>query len=245
MLSTLRISSFFKFYYLKYFIKNDNNVHQFSLRNGLKINVNKSEGDLTTLFEVFVDEDYRFMDSSIKQLKIIDIGANVGFFSLYIAKKFPNAVIYSFEPFPETFLKFTEHIKMNGLTNIMPYNFAVNDFDGSSRFYSFEWSGCNTLIDGKFDEKLHKVTEVQCRSFDSIPSITGADEFDFAKIDCEGSEYPIFLNSSDEMIRKVKRCVIEVHNSDKYSKEDLIKRFEKLGFITNSQKDILTAQRVN
>jgi FkbM family methyltransferase len=192
-----------------------------------------------------VDEDYKFRESNAKHMNILDIGANVGFFSMYIAKKFPNAVIYSFEPFPETFRKFTEHIKINGLTNIKPFNIAISDFEGTSKFYSFEWSGCNTLIEGKFDENLHKVTEVECRSFESLPSLTGVNEFDFAKIDCEGSEYPIFFNSSDEMIMRVKKYVLEVHNSDKYKKEDLIQRFEKLGYMIDANTDILTVQRLS
>ncbi|MFI5212020.1 MAG: FkbM family methyltransferase, partial [Ignavibacteria bacterium] len=98
---------------------------------------------------------------------------------------------------------------------------------------------------GKFDENLYKVTEVKCRSFEGLPSLTGVNEFDFAKIDCEGSEYPIFFNSSDEMIRKVKKYVLEIHNSDKYKKEDLLKRFEMLGYRISVKTDILSAERMN
>jgi FkbM family methyltransferase len=243
MFSKLRFGSVLKFYRLKYLTGSDTNVNVFHLRNGLSLNVRKNEGDLTTLYEVFVDEDYSFAESGNRRLNILDIGANVGYFSLYAARSFDNAVIYSFEPFPDTFRKFSEHIQINKIMNINPYNLAVSDFDGSSKFYSFEWTGCNTLIDGNFDENLHKVTEVECRKFDSISDITGVREFDFAKVDCEGSEYPIFLNSKDETIRKVWKYILEVHNSEKYTKDQLKKRFEDLGYETILDADILTASR--
>jgi len=243
MATRLKIGSLITFYKLKYFTKDDKDMHRISMRNDLKVNVNKSQGDLTTLFEVFVDEDYRFGENTTEKINIIDIGANVGYFSLYITKKFPNARIFSFEPFPDTFKRLNEHLTMNNAKNVTPYNLAVSDFEGTSKFYSFEWTGCNTMIDGEFDESLSKVTEVNCVKFDKLRELTGAAEFDYAKIDCEGSEYPMLLNSTDEAIRSIRRYIIEVHTSDKFSKIDLEKRFTDLGYKIRCTENLLFAER--
>ena len=56
----------------------------------------------------------------------------------------------------------------------------------------------------------------------TIPSITltkiieniGLSEIDLLKMDCEGSEYDIFYNTSDSLIKTIKHMVIEVHDLD-------------------------------
>ncbi len=226
MLRIFRPLSALKFYFLKYFKKEDNIVRYLGLNNGLKLGVNKSAGDLTTLFEIFVNDDYLFKGDKNEKFNILDIGANVGYFSLFISKEYPNAEVHSFEPFPDTFNRLTENINNNFISKISKYPYAVSDFNGTSDFYSFDWAGCNTLINREFDDGHYKKTTVDCISFDDIFAKTGVNEFEFGKIDCEGSEYRIFLNSKDENIKRIKNYIIEVHDDKKYSKTDLIKRFK-------------------
>lgn len=230
MYSTFKFGSLWDFYRMKYSDKEDKSIHNLALKNGLKVSVNKSAGDLTTLFEIFVNDDYDFKGNQDETFNILDIGANVGYFSLYITKRFPNAKIYSFEPFPDTYNRLSDNVNRNKAGNITPYKLAVSDFTGTSDFYSFDWAGCNTLIDGKFDEGLYKVTKVECIPFDDILKTTGVTQFEFGKIDCEGSEYKIFINSKDEIIRSVKNYIIEVHDDKQFSRQDLIDRFTKLGY---------------
>src|SRR5206468_5436914 len=104
------------------FTKEDTQIHTIKLKNGLNLKVNKSSGDLTTLFEVFIDEDYKFNFKN-SYINILDIGANVGYFSLYAAKKFPKAMIFAFEPFPDTFQRLNEHIKLNSIDNVKTFNY--------------------------------------------------------------------------------------------------------------------------
>jgi FkbM family methyltransferase len=245
MLDAFKLKSAMDFYNLKYIKGEDDSVHYLTLKNGLKLGVNKNAGDLTTLFEIFVNDDYPFKGDANKEFNVLDIGANVGYFSLYISQKYPKANIFSFEPFPNTFKRLSENVNMNSAAKIKPFQFAVSDFHGTADFYSFDWAGCNTLIDGNFDEGLHQKTTVNCISFEEIFEHTGANEFAFGKIDCEGSEYPIFLNSKDESIRRVKNYIMEVHNDKKYTKADLIKRFESLGYTVNDRVHLLEASLNN
>lgn len=233
------------FYKLKYFNPRVSSEHTFKLRNGLKLTANKTKGNLNHLYDIFVKEVYKFEGDTNTSYNILDIGANRGYFSLYMAQKFPNAKIYAFEPFPETFSQLEDNIKRNHCRNINSYKYAVYDKNGIMDFYSVNWAGCNSLIKDKFEEGYYETTKVSCISFDKISSLTRADKFDFAKIDCEGSEYPILLNSPDEAIRKVKEYVIEVHIDKNYSPKDLIKKLESIGYITNLKKYILRAKLHN
>lgn len=245
MYSRLKPGSFLRFYRLKYLAGDADKKYNFRLKNGLNITVNKKAGDLTTLFEIFVNEDYKYNNEKKKDLRIIDIGANVGYFSLFISQKYPIAKIYSFEPFPATYERLQENLKLNTVSNVKTYQLAVSDKKGTAEFYSIDWAGCNTLTKGKFDEGHFETTVVQTISFNDLFEMTGTPEFDYAKIDCEGSEYPIFLNSKDSAIKAVKNYVIEVHDDSQYSGNDLIQRFESLGFKTNYKDNILTAERID
>jgi len=243
-ISVFKLKGAFTFYWLKYFRNGDDKLHRLKLRNGLTVNANKNAGDLTTLFEIFVNDDYDF-NSQNGNINVLDIGANVGYFSLYIMMRFPNSKIFSFEPFPDTYKRLSENLENNRAENIKAFPYAISDFNGTADFFSFEWAGCNTLLPGNFDENLSKKTTVQCRSFDSIAEITGSNEFEFGKIDCEGSEYKILLNSKDEAIKRVKNYIIEVHNNDTYGMNDLIKRFESLGYRTEEKINLLKASRLS
>jgi len=84
--------------------------------------------DLLVLKEVVLDEEYESLGVAIdeKDKIIIDIGAGFGDFSIMIAKKFPGARIYAFEPDQSYFSLLKENIKINNVQNVFAFNTAVN-----------------------------------------------------------------------------------------------------------------------
>lgn len=49
-------------------------------------------------FSIFLDDDY-FIDRITRPVStVLDIGANIGFFSIAARKSFPQATIHSYEP---------------------------------------------------------------------------------------------------------------------------------------------------
>ena len=242
MFGKMKPKGVYEYYLLKYVRKHDFNNREIKLKNGLNLSVNQKEGDLCTLYEIFIDEDYKFTNSYPEKIKILDIGANIGYFSLYASMNYPKGSIYSFEPFPPTYKRLRDNISNNNIHNIKSFPFAVADKIGKVNFYSIDWAGCNTLVPGKFDEGLYQLTEVDCIKFSDVFKLSGEDSFDFAKIDCEGSEYPIFLNSEPSDIKRVKEYVIEVHLDKVYKTVDLIDRFKELGYNTELNNNILRAK---
>jgi FkbM family methyltransferase len=230
-LSRLKLTGALKFYTLKYFKGEDKNIHLLKLRSGQTLSVNKNTGDLTTLFEIFINDDYKFSGSRNSKLKIIDIGANIGFFSIYAAVNYPASQIYSFEPYPPTYARLIDNLRRNNIKNVKPFPYAVSDK-----------AGCNTMLTGTFDEGLYETTEVDSISFESIFEMTGERKFDMAKIDCEGSEYGIILNSSPGALQNINEFVIEVHEVKGFDKNDLIKRFHEIGYETHFAENLLKAK---
>ena len=243
----LNAKSAFSYLFLKYFKNNSPKTYNFKLRNNLDILVTPKQGDLCTFYEIFVQEVY---DSDIKRngnktINILDIGANVGYFSLYASKKFNQARIFSFEPYHKSLTLFNKHLGMNRIKNINVYQLAVSSKCGETTLYSIDWSGCNTLIPDRFDEGHFNRNKVECIDLQRLFEITSIDSFDLAKIDCEGSEYPILLNSNNDDIRKIKNFVIEIHDDKRYKLQDLVDRFIELKYDVRFEDALLKARIKN
>lgn len=116
---------------------------------------------------------------------VLDIGANVGMFSIYVKKKFGCRVI-AFEPVLSNFEQFQKNIILNGLSisDIELHNTAITDVEGgeirigtpihntggsSAFYYTPEMPVCKT-------ETIDKYITKGCT---------------YLKIDCEGGEYAI------------------------------------------------------
>lgn len=124
-----------------------------------------------------------------------DIGANIGFFSLVIARKFPAAQVYAFEPCHETFETLLTNIRLNGLENIKPRQFALADRTGEAplQINAPGKDGLNTL-----GRPAHPASEVVAQE---TVSVTTLDEFvkmqglarvDVLKVDVEGADLLVF-----------------------------------------------------
>jgi len=177
----LKTRGAFAYIYLKYFNKEDSKPREIKLKNDINFTINQRSGDLCRIYEVFVDENYMFKYKHPDNIKILDIGAHIGFFSIYAAKNFPKGNVFAFEPYPASFNRLNDNIKKNNISNIKIFPYAISDTNGKVNFYSVEWSGCNTIIPGKFDEGNYIKSTVDSITSEQIFKITGVSYFDFAK----------------------------------------------------------------
>jgi FkbM family methyltransferase len=60
-------------------------------------------------------------------LTVVDIGANIGWYSLHIAAADPTANVYAFEPVPTSFEWLCAGIELNALRNVEAVRMAVSD----------------------------------------------------------------------------------------------------------------------
>jgi len=65
---------------------------------------------------------------------ILDVGANLGIFSLLLAKRFPKTRIHAFEPNPTTFLAMQTNFVRNCCPNAHAHRLAVAAHDGEISF---------------------------------------------------------------------------------------------------------------
>jgi len=136
---------------------------------------------------------------------ILDIGGNIGLFSIHVspyAKK-----IITLEPTPSHFKLLTKiTAKFN---NIIPMNIALSNKSGTERFFTCQTnSTMNSLIN-----RGHVYFDVESISLKDLIIKNDLNKIDFIKLDIEGSEV-IALN--EEVIAfisdKVKKILIETHD---------------------------------
>src|SRR5271154_5377285 len=100
--------------------------YQIKLRNGLQFHVRSGTTDKGVLVEIFLLEVYKPALRYIKDAElVIDIGAQIGAFSLYAHNANPKPKILSFEPCTANFASLETNLKLNHADNVQPYHRAV------------------------------------------------------------------------------------------------------------------------
>ena len=139
---------------------------------------------------------------------VIDIGANIGLVSIYLAKKYPFITIYSYEPVLDNYHHFLMNIEANNVSNIKPFNKAVtSDGRDVTININFDNSGGGSFNAPKANNI--KYPNIKSIILDRIFIENKIKKCKFLKIDCEGAEYEILLNS--KMLNRIEYFSGEFH----------------------------------
>lgn len=170
----------------------------------------------------------RFCELQLTGKVVYDIGAHIGFHSLYFARLVGNTgKVVSFEPNAENVKRLKMNVDANSdLKNIVSvYETAVSDHDGtekmmihnkieSGRSMGNFLKGSNTLLSEEvFVGKGFQETEIKTIKIDSV-----AKEFniqhkpDVIKIDVEGAEYKVLIGAKETLQTCRPILFIEIHS---------------------------------
>lgn len=159
--------------------------------------------------DLVVRDTYRLKDKEIEGV-ILDVGANVGSFSLFAARRWPKTTIYAFEPLAENFENLLRNIKRSGYKNIVPFNLAITG-DGRQVYVSSQGDMTSlSSIYGNPINQLCYVNSADSITLDRFLEENSIQDVALLKIDAEGSEYEILYSFTG--INRVKYLVAEVHS---------------------------------
>jgi FkbM family methyltransferase len=216
-----------------YYLGNKNEEKEIVLKDGTKCLI-RNKSDAIAFFENFILEVNNLEDKFEieKNDVVIDIGAHVGYFTLYAAKRAQTGMVISFEPTKESFLVLKNNVKINNFQNIFINNLAVANISESRTFFVDKKYGIsNTFYES--NTGLEKEI-VQTTTLDEIYGKYNLENIDFLKMDCEGAEFEIILNTSTEILKKIKKISMEIHEDMVPHKvEELIAKLSKNGFTIN------------
>ncbi len=162
--------------------------------------------DIPTFLQIFKDKDYDIL-MNINPKLIIDGGANVGYASVFFANKFPKAKIIAVEPEESNFQILKENtasyqnieLIKSGIWNKDTY-LKVKDI-GLGR-----WGMTVEEVNSKEPGSFKAVTIGQ------LLKCSGNKEIDILKLDIEGAEKEVFLDTYEEWLSKVNLLIIELHD---------------------------------
>ena len=121
-----------------------------------------------------------------KGMTIIDIGANIGYYTLLMGQiTGPDGIVYAFEPEPNNFRLLSKNILKNNIQNIHPFQKAVSDKNGFIKlFISKEHRGDHKIFET--DDKRPSITVDQISIDDFLKDKR---KIDLIKMDIQGAEH--------------------------------------------------------
>ncbi len=138
-----------------------------TLPNGLEIAHSNLYETRYLYEEIFVEKTYlkhgvNLGDGDV----VIDIGANIGMFSLFVAREYPGCTVFAFEPSPATFELLSANARIHA-PGVRPCPWGISGEDGDAEFTFYErssvFSGFHSDI-AKDTEAIRSVVENAIRS---------------------------------------------------------------------------------
>jgi len=163
----------------------------------------------------------------------IDVGANIGYYSLLAASVIKKGKIFAFEVEKRALNNFYENINLNKLEDkIEVIEKLVSDKDGYERFIVSTESEVSRIVGGS--QKSKDFLRFPCIKLDSFAKEENISFIDFLKVDVEGAEYKV-LKGAEELLRgkRIKYLLFEVNKNIKDydgSKKDVFEMLSDFGY---------------
>jgi len=135
---------------------------------------------------------------------IVDVGANIGFYTLQMASWVgPSGKILAFEPDPFTFGLLERRVRASRLANIDVHQLALGDRTGRATLYSSAYNRADNRLAASHVEPHVEASDVQVQRLDEFLSAHGSPRIDAFKIDVQGSEAQVLRGAQDTLGRGV------------------------------------------
>ena len=140
---------------------------------------------------------------------VLDIGANVGYISLVLAKCVGNSgKVFSFEPDSKNFASLKRNLALNADCNIEPIAKAVSDSHQPIRLYHAKFdfnAGAHSMLPS--EKHSSDFVEIEATTIDEFVTSHGLKKVDVIKIDIEGAEMKAF-NGMTETLRNSRPLIV-------------------------------------
>jgi len=205
------------------------------------------------VYERYESEIFR---SKVKfGMAIIDIGANLGYYTAIASKLTGDkGLVVAFEPEPNFFKLLSRNIGRNNLKNVACFELAIAEKNGLTNLYlSNENKGHNSIIRS---EELKTSVQVKTTTLDNFLDFQKIAKVDIIKMDIEGAEILalegmkntlikhlplLFLEFSPHSITKINRNPIDLLSILRgigYSIFEINKARQRLDSVTDFKKFI-------
>ena len=212
--------------------------------NNFKINLNlESSIDREIYLKGFYDrEQISFIEKKVNVQEFdyfIDIGSNIGFYSIYFASNYKNLNIMSFKPIKENYDQINRSVSINNYQNFSTYNYALSDTEGNKTMWVTdlkkkggfsiyeEEDYKQEVYNNMYDESKLSKTDVDTKIFDKNFQIS--EKKILVKIDVERHELFCLLGMKKLLKESNNKTFIQVEITNK-NKNKVLNILEDYGF---------------
>jgi FkbM family methyltransferase len=185
------------------------------------------------MYNYIVDwEEFHLISKVVQPAdQVFDIGANMGFYTLWMSKFIKNGgKIHSFEPDSGNYERLNKNIGLNRIESLVkPHLMALGDED-KDLFFTTGLDGRNHIA----GESESKVVRVKGQRLDTYARQENIKEIRYAKIDVEGFEYMV-LKGANELLsgKRIEILQLEINGEISNSGvgvEDLLNLITQSGY---------------
>ena len=141
----------------------------------------------------------------------LDLGANIGYFSLLVASNSPSTKIISFEPVKDLFQNMNDNISLNNIKNISTINAAVGEINGEKELFV---SASDNLGMSSFRQPENysgKKEKIKVVTIDDWYKTSGLSKIDIIKLDIEGSELAALKGMKEVLQTQKPVLIVEIN----------------------------------
>lgn len=217
-------------------------------KNGVSMYL-EDDNDNRLFDEIFCHNAYNFFPGERgRDIILLDVGMNAGIATLYFAAMENVKAVYAFEPFKETYDKAVRNIQLNSEQirgKIKTYNIGLSDRNCESFEIGFSMDDSTAMRIDKNTGELNQSSSgtVSIRKFSEVFRKIQAESIDteprplvVCKVDCEGSEYPVFKDMDENgILNRIDMIILETHDG---GEQYILSLLQKYGFIyfSNTQE---------
>ena len=195
--------------------------------------------------EIFQSQAYRELRLGANPV-VLDVGANIGIFSLFIKRLRPRAQVLAFEPVPALVSLMTRNLDLHRITGVTLFQAAVGaqESEQSMIFYPTAPSNSTLYPETLNNHKMRMSAVFSQRLLDRmyrgrsvvvpvrpLSSFLKADAaVDLLKIDVVGSELDVLTGIHSDQWRTIRRILVDLQ--DQNGRLEAVSTFlEKNGFV--------------
>ncbi len=212
----------------------ENHLKKLTFPDGFSCYVQSGPDEAALIYnEIMVKQEYFQSGLSVENARcVMDVGANIGIFTMAVKQKAPNATVYAFEPIQDTFQVLKRNVHSLGCSDIYLYNVAIGSQDHVERVFTFfpHMPGNSTALPALKDYQKQAMSQafgkemsdflhqpetriVQVRTLSSVIREQGIASVDYLKIDVEGSEISVLEGIEERHWYIFKQIVVEAHSA--------------------------------
>jgi len=205
-------------------ILKDKHPNTVIFRNGLEIYSPETETLMELVSEIFIRKVYAPKLVAIEPRDVVvDIGANIGLFTMFAAQRTQNQV-YAFEPFPGNTKILNQNLLANQLKNVVLHEKVVSDKSGTAKLFISQASTGHLIFNKNIRGPLEKFIQVPSTTLTDFMEEAKLSEIDFLKLDCEGAEGHILSSTSNDVLARIRKIALEFHDNVSILQHDDIRR---------------------